>query len=229
MEVEEEKKAAALAAVRHVRDGMILGVGSGSTVAFFIEVLASAVKKEKLEILCVPTSYQSAILLAEHGIPLTSLIEHPTLDLTVDGADEIDPNLNLIKGRGGALTLEKIVASSSEEMIVIADSSKLVEKLGVKTPVPVEVIPVAWKTVAAKLAKLGARVELRHGSGKVGPTVTDNGNFILDAKFPRIDDPGELEEKINNIPGVVENGLFVEIAKLAYLGRDKTLKRNGKT
>lgn len=225
MGLEEEKKAAALAAVKHVRDGMVLGVGSGSTVAMFIEALASMMREEEVEVLCVPTSYQSAILLASHGIPSTSLVEHPTLDLTVDGADEIDPNLNLIKGRGGALTQEKVVASSSKEMIVIADSSKLVEVLGVKTPLPVEVIPMAWKTVAEKLARLGAKVELRYGGGKVGPVVTDNGNFILDAKFPRIDQPKMLGEKINNIPGVVENGLFVEMAKIAYIGQGKVLER----
>ncbi len=225
MRLEDEKKAAALAAVKRVRDGMVLGIGSGSTVAIFVEALASLVREKEVEVICVPTSYQSAILLASHGIPLTSLTEHPTLDLTVDGADEIDPNLNLIKGMGGALTQEKIVAASSKEMVVIADSSKLVEVLGVKTPIPVEVIPMAWKTVAEKLAKLGSKVELRHGSGKVGPVVTDNGNFILDAKFPRVDQPKTLEEKINNIPGVVENGLFVEMAKIAYVGQGKTLER----
>jgi len=225
MEREEEKRAAALAAVKHVKDGMVLGVGSGSTVAVFIEALASLMRNEGVEVVCVPTSYQSAILLANYGIPLTSLLEHPTLDLAVDGADEIDPNLNLVKGMGGALTQEKIVASSSKEMVVIADSSKLVDVLGVKTPVPVEVIPMAWRTVAEKLMKLGSKVELRCGSGKVGPVVTDNGNFILDAKFPRIDQPKMLEEKINSIPGVVENGLFVEMAKIAYIGQGKILER----
>jgi len=223
--LEDEKRLAALAAVKHVEDGMVIGVGSGSTVALFIEALANVVREQDLCVQCVPTSYQSALLLANHKIPLTSLTEHPVLDLAVDGADEVDPNLNLIKGMGGALTQEKIVASSAKTLVIIIDSSKLVEILGYKTPLPVEVIPLAWRTVANKLELLGAKVELRSGSGKVGPVVTDNGNFILDAKFPIIENPEKLEKEINNIPGVVENGLFVKMAKLVYVGQGKSVKK----
>jgi ribose 5-phosphate isomerase A len=142
----------------------------------------------------------------------------------IDGADEVDPDLNLIKGGGAALTQEKIVASATEHLIIIVDSSKIVQKLGETGAVPVEVIPMAWKLVKTKLEEKGARVVLREGTGKAGPVVTDNGNFVLDAYFTKISNPGGLESELKSIPGVVENGLFVGMAKLVYVGSDKDLK-----
>ncbi|WXG40560.1 MAG: ribose-5-phosphate isomerase RpiA [Candidatus Freyarchaeum deiterrae] len=219
----ESKKRAAMAAIKHVKDDMVIGVGTGSTVSCFIEILSEKVRGG-LKVLAVPTSYQSAILLSEQGVPLTTLMDHPFLDLVVDGADEIDPDLNLIKGGGAALTQEKIVASATEHLIIIVDSSKLVQRLGETGAVPVEVIPMAWKLVKIKLEERGARVVLREGTGKAGPVVTDNGNFVLDAYFAKISDPGSLEKELKSIPGVVENGLFVGMAEMVYVGSDKDLK-----
>lgn len=222
----EGKKRAAQAALSEVRDGQILGIGTGSTVAIFIEMLAERIEKEGLKVLCVPTSYQSAYLAMEKGLRLTTLEEHPILDLAVDGADEVDNKLNLIKGGGAALTREKIVDSAAKRFIVIADEGKLVERLGVKTPVPVEVIPMAWRTVANSVRILGGDPRLRDGGDrKDGPLVTDNGNFILDIKFDEINDPRALEFELKRIPGVVEVGLFVNLANAAYIGSEKGVKK----
>ncbi len=219
----ESKRQAALAALEHVKDNMVIGIGTGSTVSCFIEVLGERVR-EGLKVLAVPTSYQSAVLLSEQGVPMTTLMENPFLSLVVDGADEVDPDLNLIKGGGAALTQEKIIASATEHLIIVVDSSKLVKRLGETSGVPVEVIPMAWKVVKIKLEEKGAKVVLREGTGKAGPVVTDNGNFILDAYFTEISKPSALESEINSIPGVVENGLFVGMAELVYVGLDKELK-----
>lgn len=212
-----------MAALKHVKDNMVIGVGTGSTVSCFIEFLGEKVR-EGLKILAVPTSYQSAILLSEQKIPLTTLMNHHSLDIVVDGADEVDPDLNLIKGGGAALTQEKIVASATNHLIIIVDSSKLVKRLGENGAVPIEVIPMAWKLVKTKLEKKGAKVVLREGMGKAGPVVTDNGNFVLDAYFTQISDPSRLESELKAIPGVVESGLFIGMAELVYVGSDKDLK-----
>jgi ribose 5-phosphate isomerase A len=219
----DAKRLAASAAAKHVRDDMVIGVGTGSTVSCFIAFLGEMVR-EGLSILAVPTSYQSAILLAEQGVPLTTLVEHPSLDLVVDGADEVDSDLNLIKGGGGALTQEKIVASATEHLIIIVDSSKLVKRLGETRGVPLEVIPMAWKLVKIRLEKKGAKAILREGSGKAGPVITDNGNFILDAHFPEISNPEALERELKFIPGVIESGLFVGMAETVYVGSVEGLK-----
>lgn len=212
------KLKAAEAALKEVADGQVLGIGTGSTVAIFIGLLGRKVKEEGLDILCVPTSYQSAYLAVENGLRLTSLDEHPTLDLAVDGADEVDPDLNLIKGGGAALTKEKVVDSSAKRFVVIADSTKLVERLG-KFPLPVEVLPFARSKVLRALAGMGCVPKLRDGGDrKDGPLVTDNGNFIVDAAFGGILDPKALEIEIKRVPGVVEVGLFVGLAHCAYLG-----------
>ena len=219
----ESKRRAALAAIKHVKDDMVIGVGTGSTVSCFIEILGEKVRGG-LKVLAVPTSYQSAILLSEQKVPLTTLMDHPSLDLVVDGADEVDPDLNLIKGGGAALTQEKIVASATKHLIIIVESSKLVKRLGEAGAVPVEVIPMAWKLVKTKLEGKGAQVVLREGTGKAGPVVTDNGNFVLDARFAKISDLGILESELKAIPGVVESGLFIGMAELVYVGSDKDLK-----
>ncbi|MDD1766591.1 MAG: ribose-5-phosphate isomerase RpiA [Candidatus Methanomethyliaceae archaeon] len=220
------KRKAAEAALAEVKNGQILGLGTGSTVAIFIELLGNKVKKEGWKIIGVPTSYQSAYLAIKNGIQLTTLDEHPILDLSVDGADELDKRLNLIKGGGAALTREKIVDSSAKRFVVIADGSKLVERLGAKTPVPIEVLPMARATVANRIRLLGGEPKLRDGGDrKDGPLITDNGNFIIDADFGAIEDPQALEFVLKRIPGIVEAGLFINLARTAYLGSDKGVRR----
>ncbi|AAB85114.1 ribose 5-phosphate isomerase [Methanothermobacter thermautotrophicus str. Delta H] len=216
------KKMAALRAVDEIDDGDVVGLGTGSTTHYFIEELGRRVREEGLEVMGVPTSYQSMFLAAESGIKVTSLAEHD-VDVAVDGADEVDPDLNLIKGGGAAHTLEKIVDSSAASFIVIVDESKLVERLGA-FPLPVEVIPAACRPVKLKLESMGASVNIRSSEGKDGPVVTDNGNFVLDAAFGVIDDPGAMESRLNNIPGVVENGIFAGIADMVIAGTSEGLK-----
>ena len=220
------KKNAALEAVKHVRDGFVVGLGSGSTAAYAIEEIGARIKREKLRVSGVPTSHQAFTLAVEHGIPVTTLEEHPTLDLAIDGADQIDRDLNLIKGMGGALLREKIVASASKRFIVIADESKKVRVLGEGgQPIPVEVVPFAAKPVMLRLKKMGAAPVLREGKRKVGPVVTDNGNFIVDADFRLVREPFELERKLKAVPGVVETGLFVKMTQMAYIGKASGVER----
>jgi ribose 5-phosphate isomerase A len=218
-EVGELKRKAAFEAVKHVEDGFVVGLGSGSTAALAIEALGEKVKRERLSVLAVPTSYQAFLLAAECGIAVTSLEEHGVIDVTIDGADQIDPKLNLIKGMGAALAREKIVASASKQNIIIADESKRVKVLGENGhPVPVEVLPFAIAVVKRKIEEVGGKAVLREGKGKVGPVITDNGNAVLDAVFGEIHNPAKLEVKLKMIPGVVETGLFVGLATTAYIG-----------
>ncbi|MEM2119249.1 MAG: ribose 5-phosphate isomerase A [Candidatus Bathyarchaeia archaeon] len=224
--VELAKKNAALAAVKHVENGFVVGLGSGSTVAYAIEEIGKRIKHEKISVLGVPTSYQALLLAAKQQIPLTTLEEHSTLDLAIDGADQIDEKLNLIKGMGGALLREKIVALASRKFIVIADESKKIKVLGENNqPVPVEVAPFALKPVMRKLEGMGAKPVLREGKGKVGPVVTDNGNFVVDAYFGLLRDPSKLEKDLKMISGVVETGLFVKMAHLVYVGSTSGVKK----
>ena len=223
--VEGAKRGAAVEAIRLVRDGFIVGLGSGSTVAYAIAELGRRVRSEGLHVLGVPTSFQALELAVRHGIPLTTLHEHPELDLAIDGADQVDSRLNLIKGLGAALTREKVVAESARLFIVVADERKLVEALGGECPVPLEVLPFAVPRVLRELRKTALKAEVRHGTGKVGPVVTDNGNFIVDAYFEGIDNPKELHTKLKIITGVVETGIFPGMAKIAYIGTEKTVKR----
>jgi ribose 5-phosphate isomerase A len=202
------KRVAAERAVDFVENGMVLGLGTGSTAAFFIEQLAGRIG-QGLAVVAIPTSERSAAQARQLGIPLTSFAEHQRIDLAVDGADEVQrTTLDLIKGRGGALLREKIVAAASRRFIVIVDHDKLVDRLGEAGPLPVEVAQFGWQSTAAALEKLGAHPELR-GTDAAQPFVTDGGNFILDCRFGPIDDALETERRINSIVGVVENGLFV--------------------
>ncbi len=220
------KRRAAEAALGEVKDGQVLGIGTGSTVAIFIELLGERVRGEGLRVLGVPTSYQSAYLAAANGIQLTTLDEHPDLDLAVDGADEVDGELNLIKGGGAALTREKIVDSAAERFVVVADRSKLVRVLGEKMPVPVEVLPIARRTAMRRIELLGGEPRLRDGGDrKDGPLVTDNGNFIVDARFGPIKDCRVLEARLKSIPGVVEDGLFIGMAQTAFIGSEEGVER----
>jgi len=226
LKAENAKKNAALEAAKHVKDGFIVGLGSGSTAAYAIEAIGNRIKKENLHILGVPTSHQAFALAVKHGIPITTLDEHPQLDLAIDGTDQIDTELNLIKGIGGALAREKIVASASKKLIIVADESKKVKHLGENNhPVPIEVLPFAAPIVAKKINVLGGKPILREGVKKVGPIVTDNGNFIIDAYFGIIRKPLELEQKLKNITGIVETGLFVGMADIAYIGKSNKTEK----
>ena len=217
--IQEAKQKAALEAVKHVRDGFIVGLGSGSTAAFAIEALGERVKREKLRVMGVPTSYQAFLLAVECGIPITTLDEHPLINVTVDGADQITPELFLIKGMGAALAREKIVAAASKLNIIIADEKKKVKVLGENNQsVPIEVLPFAISLVKRKIINVGGMPVLREGKGKLGPVITDNGNAILDSYFGEIAKPAELEVKLKMIPGVVETGFFVGLTDIAYVG-----------
>jgi len=225
-DAEKAKRNAALEAVKHVNNGFVIGLGSGSTVAYAAEEMGKRIKAEKLCVKAVPTSYQAFMLAVENGIPITTLEENPTLDLTIDGADQIDENLNLIKGMGGALTREKIVAAASKTLIIIADERKKAKILGENgQKVPIEVLPFAAPFVIRKLSELGGKSKIREGTGKVGPVVTDNGNFIIDVDFGLIENPDALDAKLKRIPGIVETGLFVNMADIIYLGKPNSVKK----
>lgn len=210
------KKMVGYEAAELVTDGDVVGLGTGSTTFYFIEKLAQRVKLEEMEIMGIPTSYQSFFLAKNRGIPLTTLNEH-SISLAVDGADEVDPQLNLIKGGGAAHTMEKIVDNAAEKFVVIVDESKLVNQLG-RFPVPVEVIPQAYRMVKEKLENMGGKTDLRMAQRKDGPVITDNGNFVIDTKFQQINKPEELESELNFIPGVVENGIFTRIVDKVIVG-----------
>ena len=204
MKISEKKKIAAQKALEFVQDDQIIGIGTGSTVKYFIKGL----KENKKNLKVVPTSNQAHNLARDLGLPI---IDDPDqIDLSVDGADQVDEGLNLIKGRGGAMVQEKIVDYSADRFIVVVDDSKRVKNLGGDKPVPVEIIPRSWRLVKEELNSLNKvkKVDLRMAKKKDGPVVTDNGNFILDAYFVRINTPEKLEFELNNIPGVVDNGLF---------------------
>jgi len=202
----ESKRNAGYHAAGMVEDGMVVGLGTGSTVFFAMERLGERIRRDGLTIAGVPTSYQAAIRAREYGIPLTSLDEHPEIDIAIDGADQVDPALNLIKGRGAALLREKCVADAARKVIIVVDPTKMVEAMS--APVPVEVLPFASEPGSRRLALLGADPVLREGVKKDGPVVTDNGNFILDCSFKTIGSPRDLEAAIAAIPGALECGLF---------------------
>jgi ribose 5-phosphate isomerase A len=213
------KKAAGEAAARRVQSGMLVGLGTGSTAIHAIHCLGQRLRDRELrEIRGIPTSFQSSVLARELRIPLVSLDEVDRIDVAIDGADEVAPDLTLIKGGGAAHTREKIVDALADEFIVVVDETKLVDKLGSKSPVPVEVVPFGLVPVLHALERLGGVPELRMGVRKAGPVVTDQGNFVVDVKFDSIPDPAGLERTINNIPGVLENGLFVGVAHRVLFG-----------
>ena len=213
------KQLVAEQAARRVESGMILGLGSGSTAAIFIEEVGKRWQAGDLrDLQGVPTSFQSAQLAQQYGIPQITLNEIDHIDLAVDGADEVDPAKNLIKGGGACHTREKLVDARADLFLVVVDASKLSDILGSNFALPVEVVPSAYRQVAAALAAMGSEPELRMAVRKAGPVVTDEGNLVIDAKFAAISEPGELEREINNIPGVLENGLFVGLADEILVG-----------
>jgi ribose 5-phosphate isomerase A len=216
------KQRAAEAALSYLQNGMRIGIGTGSTAERFIDALAAALKSGKLrDIVGVPTSRQSERQAAELGIPLATLAQCPRLDLTVDGADEIDPNLDLIKGLGGALLREKIVAQNSARLIIIADGSKLVSRLGEHAPLPVEVAMFGHEAQVEFLASLGCKPVIRRG-GDQQPFVTDNGNYIYDCRFVGgiTGDLRALQQRLRSRAGVVESGLFLGMAQVAIVGSE---------
>jgi ribose 5-phosphate isomerase A len=217
---EQLKQEAAEAAAALVEDGMILGLGTGSTAKLLVDAIGKRVASG-LRLTGIPSSEATAHQARSLGIPLTTLDNHPEIDLTIDGADEVELGpLNLIKGGGGALLREKIVASASRRLVIIVDDSKLVEKLGSHFEVPVEVVPFGWPVAARKLGALGAKTTLRRGAdGK--PFVTDGGHYIVDCAFGPIASPAKLEVELNGIVGVVEHGLFIGMAaQVVVAGRD---------
>lgn len=222
---DREKQAAARAAVDLIEPRQIVGLGSGSTASYFVRFLAERVR-EGLKMTGIPTSQATKELAEELGIPLTTLEAHPDIDIDIDGADEIDPQLNLIKGGGGAFLREKVIASVSKRFVVIADSAKQVKRLG-KFALPVEVIPFAQSLIEARIEYLGAKVSLRrHPDGSV--YVTDEGHHILDCTFGEIVDPPALAQQLRAIPGVVEHGLFIGMAEMALMGRNGDVIRLGR-
>jgi ribose 5-phosphate isomerase A len=217
---ESLKRAAALRATDWIQDGMRLGLGTGSTIRHLLaEIAARREQGELRDIVGVPTSDDTAVRAAGLGIPLGTLAEHSRLDLTIDGADEVDPRLDLVKGLGGALLREKIVATASTTTVIVVDAGKLVDRLGTRAPLPVEVDPFGAPIQERFLRDLGASPELRLRTDG-SPLITDGGNVILDCRFPGgIDDPRELEQQLNQRPGVLENGLFVGIADHVVVAR----------
>ena len=215
------KQIVANAAIKEVEDGMILGLGSGSTAALMIKSLAEEIKSGKLKnIRGVPTSFQSEVLALELNIPLIDLASVPQIDLAIDGADEVDPNFQLIKGGGACHVREKLVASKANKLLIVVDETKLVKNLNKVFPLPVEVLPSAWKQVTDIITAMDGVSSLRMATKKAGPVVTDQGNLILDALFKGgIKDPKVLEMRINNIPGVLENGLFVDLTDKVLVGK----------
>ncbi|XP_072746359.1 ribose-5-phosphate isomerase [Anoplolepis gracilipes] len=221
--LDKAKKIAAYKAVNeYVKNNTVIGIGSGSTVVYAVDRLAERVKEEGLNVICIPTSFQARQLILNNHLTLGELETNPKLDCAIDGADEVDAEMNLIKGGGGCLLQEKIVASCAQEFVIIADYMKNSQKLGeqYKKGIPIEVIPMAYVPIQHRIERTyGGTVKLRPGVAKAGPVITDNGNFILDWHFPQgLTNWNEINEEISLIPGVVETGLFINMAKKVFFG-----------
>lgn len=226
MNTEHQKKIAAEAAVASVESGMVVGLGTGSTVYYALLKLGELVR-EGLDIIGVPTSAGTEKIASAVQIPLTTLASHRTLDLTIDGADEVDKDLNLIKGGGAALVREKIIANVSKKILIVVDERKVSRILGTTFPLPVEIVRFGWKATQAAVNRICGRSTRRLTDTKDGtpqPLTTDNGNYILDCHFAGIPDPKAIEGQLNNIPGVVENGIFVNRADKIIIGTDSGLR-----
>ena len=226
MDKERLKRMAAEKAVEEVQSGAIVGLGTGSTVLHVLHALGEKVR-DGLNIIGIATSKQTETISAQQGIPLSTLAEHAKIDLTIDGADEIDANLNLIKGGGGALVREKIIAHASKRLVIVADEGKLVPVLGTTFALPVEVLQFGWEATQTAINNICGRSTLR-SSGKK-PFLSDNGNYILDCHFEEIRQPARIESQLNNLPGVVENGLFVNRADKAVIGAESGVEIQEKT
>jgi ribose 5-phosphate isomerase A len=227
MDMDTLKKEAGYQAAELIEDGQRVGLGTGSTAFYTIERLAHRIRDEKISVEAVSTSFSTTLLCQEFGIPLLDLSNVDSLDIAIDGADEIDTHRNLIKGRGAAHVIEKIVAEMSAQFIVVADQSKKVDTLGAAFPVPVEVLPLARASVQKALLQIGAEsVVVRMGSpAKDGPVISDSGNLILDARFAGISHPAELAEKINHIPGVLGHGIFANTCHKVFLATENGIQQ----
>jgi ribose 5-phosphate isomerase A len=216
-QIEKARKLAIIEALKEIENGYTIGLGSGSTMKIFIQELSSYLKKEKIEITAVPSSYQSMQIAIENGIPIKNYLDEKELDLTIDSADQVDINKNAIKGGGAAHTREKILFAASKKTIVIIDEEKIVGKLN--KPIPLEVFPFSLNYVIKKVKDLGGKANIRIGNGKVGPVISDNGFIIVDANFGEINNPKKLNDGLNNIYGIIEHGLFINsmISKV-YIG-----------
>ena len=203
-----------------VKNGWVIGLGSGSTVAYAVKELARLRRDRKMEFSVVSTSYQMEHMANSHGLRTISLNEIVNVDYAIDGADQVqEGSLNLIKGGGGALLREKVVDSAARCLVVVVDQSKMVKTLGGRQSVPLEVLPFAYKSVQAEITKMGGRAKLRENMGKVGPVISDNGNFLVDADFGHIKNPAKLDRRLKNIPGILETGLFIRLVDRAYVGQ----------
>ena len=223
---EDAKRRAALASVKHVKDGDVVGLGTGSTVLYAILEIGRMVRERGLDVLGIPTSEETKSIAVNSGIPLTKLDEHPEPEVAIDGADQVDEELNMIKGLGAALTREKIVGNAAKLLVIVVDETKLTTKLGLNQVVPVEVLPFAITPVSDTLREMGGKPILRRFESKV--IQTDNGNFIVDVDLGPIDDPRVLEKEIKMIPGVIECGLFLGMADIVYVGCRSGVKKLGK-
>jgi ribose 5-phosphate isomerase A len=217
--IEEAKRKAVLKALEPIKNGWIIGIGSGSTTAYAVAELGRITKAGRLQVSIVPTSHQIENLAIAHGLEILSLNEAFTVDYAIDGADQVEQvSLNLIKGGGASMLREKIVDSAARRLAIVVDETKLSRHLGGRQPVPLEVSPFAYRYVQSRIVRMGGRAKLREGLGKVGPVVTDNGNFVLDADFGKIDEPTALERRLRSIPGILETGLFIKMADAVYVG-----------
>jgi len=222
--IEDAKRNAVLKALEPVKNGWAIGLGSGSTMAHAVKELARLQRDRKMEFSVIPTSYQMEYLAASHGLRITSLNEVARVDYAIDGADQVKiGSLDLVKGGGGALLREKIVDSSARHLVVAVDQFKVVDHLGGKQLIPLEVLPSAYRYVRSEVAKMGGKAKVRESAGKMGPVITDNGNFLVDVDFGRIHNPSRLERGLRAIPGVLETGLFVGLVDRVFVGQ-----RNGK-
>lgn len=222
--VEDAKRRAVLKALQPVRNGWIIGVGSGTTTAYALAEISRVAKAKRFELSIVPTSHQIEHLAIAHGLRIRTMNEVHTVDYAIDGADQVEvPSLNVVKGGGGAMLREKIVDSAAHRLAIVVDERKLAKHLGEKQPIPLEVLPLAYKSVQVKITNMGGRARLRESTGKAGPVVTDNGNFILDADFGSIAYPTQLDQRLKMLPGVLETGLFLKMVDCVYVGR-----KNGK-
>jgi len=222
--IKELKKIAAAAAVDAIQSGMVVGLGTGSTAALMVDELGERLRSGRLHnIVGIPTSVQTARQARSLNIPLVKLADQPKIDLTIDGADEIDPQLDLIKGLGGSLLREKIVAAASSRFIIIGDQRKIVDRLGSQAPLPVEIIPFAERPVTDFLRSLGSRPVLRQKAGEI--FITDEGNIIIDSYFEEMADPGQLALAVIAQPGVVEHGFFLGMATEAIVAAESGIKR----
>ena len=221
MNTEYLKKIAAEKATQEIQNGTVIGLGTGSTVYYALIKIGTMVRNG-LDIIGIPTSDNTEKIATEQGIKLSTLAVHDTIALTIDGADEVDPHLNLIKGGGGALVREKIIANASEQLLIVVDQSKVSQVIGTTFALPVEIIQFGWEATQRTVNQICEKSDLRGGIKK--PLITDNGNYILDCKFNGIQEPEKIEVLLNNIPGVVENGIFTKLADKVIIGTSDGIK-----